>query len=46
MDQTGLVQGNRTTQNDIKSIILNPNTHLLIYPDKKEIITLILVYLQ
>ncbi|WP_069472062.1 GNAT family N-acetyltransferase [Candidatus Marithrix sp. Canyon 246] len=41
--ETDLVQGNRITPNEIKSIILNPNTHLLIYPDKNNIIACICI---
>lgn len=41
--ETDLVQGNRTTADDIKSIILNPNTHLLIYLDKNNIIACICI---
>jgi ribosomal protein S18 acetylase RimI-like enzyme len=41
--ETDLVQGNRTTADDIKSIILNPNTHLLIYPYKNNIIACICI---
>lgn len=41
--ETDLVQGNRTTASDIKSIILNSNSHLLISLEQNKIIACICV---